>query len=113
MPCVTSLNWIRTSTLASFRAKNGKSKNVSQGQPDRRSVVYEPRGNIFLFTFSSFKDERHALPTGIVDPQRRRSESRARGVWRDSIVIEVARFSVGTHVLAEERVLSRDRRDRT
>jgi hypothetical protein len=61
------------------------------------------------FTFPGFKDEGDAIPTRIVDPQSRRSESRTGGIWRDSVVIEVARFSVGTHVLAEKHVLLRDR----
>lgn len=58
-----------------------------------------------IFTFPGFKDEGDALPTRIVDPQSRRSESRACGIWRDSAVIKVAGFSVGTHVLAEKYVL--------
>jgi hypothetical protein len=61
------------------------------------------------FTFPSFKDEGDALPTRIVDPQCRRSESRTGGIWRDSVVIEVAWFSVGAYVLAEKYILLRDR----
>jgi hypothetical protein len=62
-------------------------------------------------TFSGLEDEGHAFPTGIVDPERRRGESGARGVPRHGIVIEVTRLPVRGHVLSEERVLSRDRRD--
>ena len=39
------------------------------------------------------------------------AESRARGIWWDSFVIEVTWFSVDTHVLAEKYVLWLDRLD--
>ena len=72
----------------------------------------ENEGSWFcFFTFSGFEDEGHAFPTGILDPQRRRSESGACGIWWDAIVIEVAWFSVGTHILPEEGVVSLDRGD--
>ncbi len=64
-----------------------------------------------MITFSGLENKGHAFPTGIVDPERRRSKCRARGVRRHSIVIEVARFPVCGHILAEERVVSCDRRD--
>lgn len=62
-------------------------------------------------TFSGLEDEGHAFPTGIVDPERRRCESRARGIWRHGIVIEVTWFPVRGHILAEESVLTCDRLD--
>ena len=62
-------------------------------------------------TFSSLEDEGHTFPTGIVDPERRRSEGRTRGVRWHGVVIEVARFPVRGHILAEERVLFGNRRD--
>jgi hypothetical protein len=71
------------------------------------SVITNHEENVF--TFPGFKYEGHALPTRIVDPQRRRSEGGARGIGWDSVVIEVAWFPVGSHVLAEECVLFRDR----
>ena len=87
---------------------------VIQGfKPQTRQLVRSLRSRDNFFTFPGFKDEGHALPTRIVDPQRRRSESWARGIRRDSVVIKVARFPVGTHVLAQECVLSRDRRNCT
>ena len=72
----------------------------------RRQVDYY---EIDVFTFPSFEDEGNTLPARVVDPQSRRSESGTRGIWRDSVVIEVTWFSVGTHVLAEEYVLFHDR----
>ncbi len=42
-----------------------------------------------------------------------RSESGARGIWRDSVVIEIAWFPVGTHVLAEKYIFLLDRRNGT
>jgi hypothetical protein len=46
-----------------------------------------------------------------MDPERRRSERWARGVARHGIVIEVARFPVRGHILAEKRICLCDRRD--
>jgi hypothetical protein len=118
---VTSLNWIRTSTFASFRAekkKKEKKRKENHEARQRQSPSATPssftttRGMV-EFTFPSFEDEGHAFPTGIIDPQRRRGKSGARGVRRDSIVIKIAWFPVGTHVLAEECVVSLDRRDCT
>jgi len=65
----------------------------------------------FVQGFPGLEDEGDAFPTGIVDPERRRSECGARGVRRHGIVIEVARVPVRSHILAEERVLFCDRRD--
>ena len=74
MPCVMALNWIRTSTLASFRAAAaGILRPVNQ----QRQVSEFLRK---CFTFSSFEDEGHTFPTRIIDPQRRRGKCGARGV---------------------------------
>ena len=63
------------------------------------------------FTFSGLEDKWDAVPTGIVDEERGRSKGGTRGVRRHGIVIEVARFPVCGHILAEERVPSCDRLD--
>ena len=48
-----------------------------------------------------------------MNPERSRGVCRADRVWWDSVVIEIAGFPVGRHVLAEERVATLDWWDST
>lgn len=62
-------------------------------------------------TFSCLQDERDALPAWVVDPQCERSKSRAHGVLWHRLVFEIARLAVGSYILAEEHIISRNRWD--
>lgn len=64
-----------------------------------------------MLTFAGLEDERHALPTRVVNPKRGGGESWAVGIARDGFIIQVPRLAVRGYVLSEERVLVLDRRD--
>ena len=64
-------------------------------------------------TLPSFENKRYPLPPGVVDEQRCSSKCWADGVGRDSIIIEITRFAIRGHILAEKCVLTRDWWDAT
>lgn len=97
MPCVTSLNCIRTSTLASFNA-------VPRDEHQILDATVESRQ-----TFSCFENEGDTFPPRIVDPKCGSSKRRADRVARNGIIVEVARLAVSGNVLTEKNIISFDR----
>ena len=64
-----------------------------------------------LPTFTGLENEGNTLPSGVVDPEGGSSKSRANGVGRNGIILEVSRFTIGCDILAEKGVFSLDGRD--
>jgi len=99
MPCVASLNWMRTSTLPSLSAA------VS------RDPSHDAHAHSIRLTLSGLHDERDALPSRVVDPQGHGGVGGADRVFGHSVVIVVARLVAVGRVLAEQDILLLDRRD--
>jgi len=51
-------------------------------------------------TFSGLENERYALPARVVDPKRSGGVGGADRVWRDSGVVEIARFAIRRNILS-------------
>lgn len=106
MPAVTSLYWIRISTLASLRARvvrrpDGFSNSIGDCNTADEATL----------TLSSLHDEWNSLPPRVVDPQSQRGKRRADRTLGNGVVLEVSGLAVSTDVLSEQGVLPRDRRD--
>lgn len=64
-------------------------------------------------TLSSLHDERHTLPSRVVDKQNGLGEGRAVRSLGNGVVLEVSRLSVGGGVLSEKSILLLDGRNTT
>jgi len=75
-----------------------------------RGSSYERRTG---HTFTSFEDEGYTFPARIVDPKCGSSKGWANRVRRDSVIVEVARLSIRRNILAQQAVISLNRRNST
>ena len=93
IPEVTSLNWIRISTLASFNAVN--ENQIKEAKP---SVLR-------LLTLSGLQNKRNALPAWVVDPQCRSGKRRANRITGNGLIVQVSWLPVRSHVLSQQGIL--------
>lgn len=99
IPEVTSLNWIRTSTLASFKAAN-----ENQIKETEASVLC-------LLTLSGLQNKRNALPAWIIDFQSCGGIRRANRTTGDRLVIQVSGLPVCSGVLPQQGIFPFNRGD--
>lgn len=105
IPLVTSLYCTRISTLASLRARADAKRKEDDATIGTRSLGASSQAQAVRLTLSGLHDERHTLPSGVVDEENGLGEGGAVRSLGDGVVLEVSGLAVSGGVLSEKGVL--------